>query len=201
MHRTTVGTVAGTLAAVAVSALGTACSKHAVPLAATPVAVNRDSLDRARADSAAAAADSARSAEMARAQAVRDSLAANGSGAGDAMATLSAPVYYDYDQAELSDSARTLLLAKARLMQAQPGLRVRITGHTDERGSSEYNLALGLRRAAEARAFLMANGVDGSRVEISSMGEEQPAVQGSNEAAWARNRRAEFAPLTGSDAQ
>lgn len=115
------------------------------------------------------------------------------------MATLTAPVYYDYDQAELSDAARSLLTAKAQVLQARPALRVRITGHTDERGSSEYNLALGLRRAAEAKAFLVANGADASRIEISSMGEEQPAVQGSSEEAWAKNRRAEFAPLSGSE--
>lgn len=188
-------------------AISAACSKHPVPLAPIPVAVNQDSLNRARADSTAAA-EAARRAEMARAQLEQDSARAErervqgmAANSGDAMSTLMAPVYYDYDRAELSDAARTLLRAKAQVMQAQSAIRIRITGHTDERGSSEYNLALGLRRAAEAKAFLVANGADAGRIEISSMGEEQPAVQGSTEDAWAKNRRAEFAPISGSETQ
>lgn len=178
-----------------------ACSKPPVPLAPAPAAVNQDSLDLAR-------ADSARRAEIARAQAEQDSLRglreqeqSNAGQSGDAMSILSATIYYDYDQAELTDAARALLVAKAQVLQAQPSLRVRITGHTDNRGSSEYNLALGLRRAAEAKAFLVANGADAGHVEITSMGEEQPAVQGDDEEAWSKNRRAEFAPITGSDVQ
>lgn len=177
-----------------------ACHKPPVPLAPVPVSTSSDSLNRARADSMA---EAARRADLARARAEQDSLRAlrdqNGAGAADAMSILSATIYYDYDQAQLSDAARTLLLAKAKVMQAQPALRVRITGHTDERGSSEYNLALGLRRAAEAKTFLVANGADAAHIEISSMGEEQPAVQGDSEEAWSRNRRAEFVPLSGSE--
>ncbi|MGI8507917.1 MAG: OmpA family protein [Gemmatimonadaceae bacterium] len=176
-----------------------ACHKPPVPLAPVPANANSDSLNRARADSIA----EARRAEMARAKAEQDSLRAlrdqNGAGTADAMSVLSATIYSDYDQAQLTDTARALLLAKAKVMQSQPGLRVRIIGNTDERGSSEYNLALGLRRAAEAKAFLVANGADASHIEISSMGEEQPAVQGDSEEAWSRNRRAEFVPLSGSE--
>ncbi len=184
-----------------------ACHKPPVPLAPAPAEVNRDSLDRARADSIAQA-DATRRAEIARAQAEQDSNralhdsthtgAANGV---DALSVLSATIYYDYDQAQLTDAARALLTAKAQVMQVRPNVRVRITGHTDERGSAEYNLALGLRRAAEAKAFLVANGATPSNIDISSMGEEQPAVQGDSEEAWSKNRRAEFVPLNGSAPQ
>ena len=71
-------------------------------------------------------------------------------------------------------------------------LRIRISGHADERGSDEYNLALGLRRAAEAKRYLAALGVAEDRIEIVTFGEERPAVQGHSEEAWALNRRAEF---------
>lgn len=183
------------------AAVMAACHKPPVPLAPAPAEVNRDSLDRARADSIAQA-DAARRAEIARAQAEQDSIRAReqtGAATGDAMSILSSTIYYDYDQAGLTDAARTLLISKAQVLQAQPALRVRITGHTDERGSSEYNLALGLRRAAEAKAFLVANGANANNIEITSMGEEQPVVQGDTEEAWSKNRRAEFAPLSGSE--
>jgi len=71
-------------------------------------------------------------------------------------------------------------------------MRIRISGHADARGSDEYNLALGLRRAAEVKRYLAALGIDESRIEIVTMGEERPAVQGSTEEAYALNRRAEF---------
>lgn len=182
--------------------LTAACAKKPVPLGPSPVA-NSDSLDRARADSIARA-EAARQAELARARAEQDSLRAvreqeqrDAAKNADAMRVLAATIYYDYDQADLTDAARSLLQAKVPVLQANPAMRLRITGHTDDRGSAEYNLALGLRRAAEAKAFLVANGIDGSRVDIASMGEEMPAVQGEDEEAWSKNRRAEFAPITG----
>ncbi|HEY5087406.1 MAG TPA: OmpA family protein [Gemmatimonadaceae bacterium] len=178
------------------------CHKAPAPLAATPVAANGDSLDRARADSIARA-NAARQAEIARAQAEQDSLRAvrdreqrEAAQNADAMKVLNATIYFDFDRADLTEAARSLLLAKVPVLQARPTFHVRITGHTDDRGSSEYNLALGLRRAAEAKAFLVNNGIDASRLDITSMGAEQPAVQGDNEEAWSRNRRAEFAPTS-----
>jgi len=187
-------------ALVGAAVLTAACAKKPVPLAPTPSA-NADSA--ARADSIARA-EAARQAELARARAEQDSLRAvrereqrDAAQNADAMRVLAATIYYDYDQSDLTDAARSLLQAKVPVLQAKPGTRIRITGHTDDRGSSEYNLALGLRRAAEAKAFLVANGIDGSRIDIASMGEEMPAVQGENEEAWSKNRRAEFAPITG----
>jgi peptidoglycan-associated lipoprotein len=183
------------------------CHKTPAPLASTPVLANQDSLDRARADSIARA-NAARQAEIARAQAEQDSLRAvrereqrEAAQNADVMKVLGATIYYDFDRADLTEAARSLLLAKVPVLQAQPGIHLRITGHTDDRGSSEYNLALGLRRAAEAKAFLVNNGIDASRLDITSMGAEQPAVQGDNEEAWSRNRRAEFASTSGGAAQ
>ncbi len=193
------------IAVVAVT-LVAACHKIPAPLSPSPVAGN-DSLDRARADSIARA-NAARQAEIARAQAEQDSLRAvrereqrEAAQNADAMKVLAATIYYDFDKADLTEAARSLLLAKVPVLQAQPTIHLRITGHTDDRGSSEYNLALGLRRAAEAKAFLVNNGIDASRLEITSMGAEQPAVQGENEEAWSRNRRSEFAPTSGGGSQ
>ncbi len=87
--------------------------------------------------------------------------------------------------------------AKVPVLQANPGLRLRIAGHTDNRGSDEYNIALGQRRAAMVREYLQARGIDGARLEIVSFGEEMPAVEGDNEGAWAQNRRAEFEVIAG----
>jgi peptidoglycan-associated lipoprotein len=110
----------------------------------------------------------------------------------EARAALTAPIYFEFDAAELNGDARMTLDAKAPVLQANPGLRIRISGHTDSRGSDEYNLALGQRRAAATKAYLVQLGVDASRIEIVSMGEEQPAVTSEDDGAWAQNRRAEF---------
>ncbi len=200
MRRSTV--VVATVVIATLIALAASCSKPPVPLAPQPQAANQDSLARARADSIAAA-DATRQAEIARAQAEQDSLRLvrereqrNSAQGADAMTVLGATIYYDFDQASLTDAARALLRAKVPVLQANPAMHIRITGHTDDRGSSEYNLALGLRRASEAKNFLVSNGIDASRIDITSMGAEQPAVQGENEDAWSKNRRAEFAPMT-----
>jgi peptidoglycan-associated lipoprotein len=112
---------------------------------------------------------------------------------------LRATVYFDYDQSTLTDAAQALLTAKVPVLQARSGIRIRITGHTDSRGSAEYNLALGLRRASETKAFLVANGIDASRIDIFSLGEERPAMEGESEDVWSKNRRAEFQVLNGGD--
>jgi peptidoglycan-associated lipoprotein len=101
-------------------------------------------------------------------------------------------LYFDLDESTLTDESRGALEAKAPVMLRHQALRIRITGHADERGSDEYNLALGLRRAAEAKRYLAALGIPEDRIEIVTMGEERPAVQGHTEEAWALNRRDEF---------
>ena len=101
-------------------------------------------------------------------------------------------VYFDYDASELTPGAQQDLRHNADVLMANPELAVRIEGNCDERGSDEYNLALGKRRAEAAMRFLVDLGIDGSRIGTVSYGEENPAESGSNEAAWARNRRDDF---------
>jgi peptidoglycan-associated lipoprotein len=115
--------------------------------------------------------------------------------------TLAERIHFGLDRYDLSPEARTSLAAKAEIMRASPNVTLRISGHADERGSDEYNLALSKRRAAEARRFLMQQGVDSSRVETVGYGEEQPLDTGTTEPAWAMNRRAEFSVIGGALSQ
>ena len=113
---------------------------------------------------------------------------------------LLAPVYFEFDQSDLSDQTRASLEQKATLMRQRPELAVRILGHTDNRGSDEYNLALGQRRAAVVKRYLMERGIAESRMELVSYGEERPASEGEDESARSQNRRAEFEITAGGDA-
>lgn len=101
-------------------------------------------------------------------------------------------IYFDFDKAELKPEARAILVKKADWLRENPDYSVRIEGHCDERGTNEYNLALGERRASAAWRFLNALGVSGGRVSTISYGEERAAVYGHNEDAWSKNRRDEF---------
>jgi len=105
-------------------------------------------------------------------------------------ATIGDRVFFAYDRYDLSPEARTTLRRQAQWLLAHANVNVTIEGHCDERGTREYNLALGDRRATAAKNFLVALGVDASRITTISYGKERPAVLGSNEAAWAKNRRA-----------
>ena len=98
-------------------------------------------------------------------------------------------VLFAFDSSQLSSDAMATLDRQAAFLNAKPAYRVKIEGHADERGTREYNLALGERRASATRDYLVARGVDGSRIRIVSYGKERPAVVGSNEDAWAKNRR------------
>lgn len=172
-----------------------ACGKKIKPLAPTPISTAQaDSIERARRQAVEDSLRVVRERELERQRREAELVAAREA---EAVALITGTVYFDYDQSALSPEARATLDAKVPALQARPAFRILITGHTDERGSSEYNLALGLRRAAELKAYLVANGIDASRIDISSMGEERPAAQGSSEAAWALNRRAEFVQVTG----
>jgi len=104
-------------------------------------------------------------------------------------------VLFDYDSFELSPAAISVLDAKVKYLKANPGKRVRIEGNCDERGSTEYNLALGERRAFAAKKYLVNAGVDATRLDTVSYGEERPADPGHDEAAWAKNRRDHFSVL------
>ena len=101
-------------------------------------------------------------------------------------------VYFDFDSSALTDSARQTLTADAALLVRNPGVKLRVEGHCDERGSDEYNLAIGQQRAKAAAQYLKALGVDGQRISTLSFGKERPADPGHDEAAWAKNRRDEF---------
>lgn len=98
-------------------------------------------------------------------------------------------VFFAFDSAELSEAGRKRIRDHADYIQAKEGLQVTLEGHTDERGSREYNLALGERRAKSVRRVLLVHGVDQKRIEIVSFGEEQPLVKGNTEQAYAKNRR------------
>lgn len=104
---------------------------------------------------------------------------------------LSTLYYFEFDSYQLTSDARADLNVAAKLLK-ETGKNVRLEGHADERGSRDYNLALGENRAKAVANFLMAQGVKNSQLEIISYGEEKPAVLGSNEAAWAKNRRVEL---------
>jgi peptidoglycan-associated lipoprotein len=112
-------------------------------------------------------------------------------------ADLAAMINFDYDQAVVREADRETLDRKAAILIANPGVKLRIAGHADERGSDEYNLALGNRRAAAAKRYLENKGVDGSRLEVVSYGEERPLNPGNDETAYAQNRRDEFEIIAG----
>ena len=99
-------------------------------------------------------------------------------------------VNFDFDSAELTVSARSTLNRQAAFLSLNPDLMIAIEGHADERGTWEYNLALGERRATAVRDYLVAKGINSARVRTVSYGKERPVVAGSDEAAWAKNRRA-----------
>lgn len=101
-------------------------------------------------------------------------------------------IYFNFDSAVLSDEARSTLSKNADLLAGEPSARIRIEGHTDERGSDDYNMALGERRAKAAKDYLVNLGTQPDRISTVSYGEEKPAQAGSDEDAWAKNRRAEF---------
>ena len=101
-------------------------------------------------------------------------------------------IHFDFDQYVLTDTAKGLLVSNASLLTAAPAVKVLIEGHCDERGSDEYNLALGEKRALATKSYLVSLGVAADRMSVISYGEEMPIDSASNEAAWSLNRRANF---------
>ena len=99
-------------------------------------------------------------------------------------------IFFGFDSYSVDDEARRTLDAQADWLNRNPNVQVTIEGHADERGTREYNLALGDRRANAARDYLQSRGVAASRMQVISWGKERPAIEGSNESAWAQNRRA-----------
>lgn len=103
-------------------------------------------------------------------------------------------IYFDFDKYNLRDDAKRTLEGNAKVLMANPRARIVIEGHCDERGTTEYNLALGERRASTARDYLIRLGVAASQISIISYGEERPVSLGHDEDSWATNRRGEFGP-------
>jgi len=115
----------------------------------------------------------------------------------DRVARMSERVHFDYNESAIRTDDNARLDAKAALLKQFPTVRIRITGHADERGSDQYNIALGKRRADAAKDYLVRVGIDASRIETSSLGREVPADSGHDESAWAQNRRDEFDIIAG----
>ena len=137
-----------------------------------PPPVNQDSIDRAR-----ARADSIANAERMTAA---------------ARATMAEAVLFDFDQSAIRPDAAAALDRKLPVLQANPTMRIRVSGHADVRGSDEYNVALGQRRANAARQYLIQRGVAAERIEVVSYGEERPVCESDDESCHQRNRRDEF---------
>jgi peptidoglycan-associated lipoprotein len=175
----------------------TACHKAPAPApapAAAPAAPDNRAAD-ARARAAAARADSVARADAARRDAAaRDEAArrAREAAAASARASLAAVIYFDLDKDALRNDAEQTLDAKATVLKSQPALHIRIDGNADDRGSDEYNLALSQRRAATAKRYLEARGIDGGRLEVVSFGKERPVCKDEAEACWQQNRRDGF---------
>jgi peptidoglycan-associated lipoprotein len=174
-----------------------ACSSDPPPPPA-PAGPSEEELAQRRADSIAAVREAERRAAEERA--AREAEEARRRAVADARETLEAMVFFDYDESEIRDDAAALLRDKVEILRASPQVQIRIEGHADERGSTEYNLALGNRRAEAVRQFLAGFGLPESRFTIVSYGEERPLVNRSTEEAWAQNRRAEFEITAGSNA-
>ncbi len=101
-------------------------------------------------------------------------------------------INFDYDKSNISPEARAIMKANADILLKNTNFNIIVEGHCDERGTSEYNMALGERRAQEAKKYFINLGVDGARMKTISYGEERPMDSRSNEEAWAKNRRAHF---------
>ena len=108
----------------------------------------------------------------------------------DKLAQVGNTVFFAFDSAELSAESKDTLDRQAAFLNVNPTLVVVVEGHADERGTREYNLALGDRRAVSVRDYLLAKGLNAARIRTVSYGKERPAVVGSTEEAWAKNRRA-----------
>ncbi|MDB4913634.1 MAG: pal [Gemmatimonadetes bacterium] len=116
-----------------------------------------------------------------------------------ALATMEERIHFDTDKSDLSSTAKSVLDSKVPVFRANPVMRIAISGNTDERASDSYNMALGERRSAAAKAYLVAQGIDAGRITITSRGERNPASSGTSKSAEAQNRRDEFHLLVSSD--
>lgn len=184
------------LAALAMVFVAAACRPDPPPPEPAPTGPTAEEIERMRQDSIRAAEEAARR-EQERMD--RDAAAARERAAAAARRTLMEVVYFDYDEATIRSDTEEKLRAKLAILRNAPGVQLRMEGHADERGTSEYNIALGNDRAESVIRFLTGFGLDMSRFSSVSYGEERPVAQGSTESAWAQNRRVEFVITAGGD--
>jgi peptidoglycan-associated lipoprotein len=173
-----------------VAALSSACSRHKVAIAPSTSA------------SPSAAASEAADRENAKLHADADRAASEREEAAKALASdkgaITTPIFFQFDQSTISDEGIRLLDQKVDALQRRPSVRIRVEGNADDSGSDEYNMALSQRRAAIVHRYLTERGIDASRVQIVSYGEERPAcTTGHDEECRAKNRRDEFVILSG----
>ena len=199
------------LIALAVVAVTVSACTPKTPATSPDPMVNPDSIAARAAREQAAAAERARveaenRARMEREAAERAAREAAARAEAERAAALTAArnafgtvIYFAYDKSDLSADSRAVLDAKLPLLRANANVRIRIAGHTDERGSDAYNVALGQRRAAAAKRYLVDQGIAENRIDVVSFGEERPAQAGSDETAWSKNRRDEFEIIVGGE--
>ncbi len=185
--------IIATISLIAVGAVATGCSRNK-PAASAPTPATSTAASDAAANEAAKLREEAdRAAAAAKAEADRAATSR-----AQVQSTLTTPVRFEFDRSVLSDEALQLLDAKVAALQANPSIRVRIEGNADDSGSDEYNMALSQKRAGIAHRYLTERGVDGSRLQIVSFGEEKPACTANrDEPCRAQNRRDEFVVLSG----
>jgi peptidoglycan-associated lipoprotein len=173
-------------------AVAAACAKAPPAPAPAPAAAGAPTVDSSR------IRDS-----LANAKRMSDSVAAEQERQAAAVAAartaLVAKIFFDYDKSDITDQGKAILDAKVPVLNANPGIRIRVEGNCDRRGSDEYNLALGQRRAAAAKRYLTDHGIDAARIDIISYGAERPVAEGDAEDAYSQNRRDEFAIVAGGD--
>ena len=178
-----------------VAVLATGCSRNrAASAAPTPKSASAD-----QAGSEAAAREAAKLRDDADRAAAADRLDAERA-AGDrelVKAALTTPVHFEFDRAEISEEGIRLLDQKVEALQKNPTIRIRVEGNADDYGSDEYNMVLSQRRAAIVNRYFTQRGIDASRIQIVSFGEERPVCKGQDEPCRAQNRRDEFVVVSG----
>lgn len=189
LHRAAISLAACALAACA----SAPPAASPAPLANAPVAAFATAPTApARVSASSAAADEAA------ARAAREATRRASEAAAD-RTTLATALYFEYDRDELRAETTNALEQVADVLRRRPQLAIRVNGHADERGSDEYNLALGQRRAAVAKRWLVDHGIDADRVAITSFGRERPVCTENVEGCWQRNRRDEVVVTRGDD--
>lgn len=188
-----------------------ACTPKVTPATSPDPMVNPDSIAARAAREQAAAAERARvetenrtrmereAAERAAREAAARVEAERAAALMAARNAFGTVIYFGYDKSDLTADSRAVLDGKLPLLRANGNVRIRIAGHTDERGSDAYNVALGQRRAAAAKRYLVDQGIAEDRIDVVSFGEERPAQAGTDETAWSKNRRDEFEIIVGGE--